>query len=300
MSGMLKDWNNYYTDHFQGYKTKSEVRDGCHPLIFQHGDTRNAIVLVHGLSDSPYFLREIGEYFCSVMGFDVYLPLLRAHGLQQPEDMKDASAACWKEDVLFALRAAQQSGGRVSIGGLSTGGTLSVDMAISQPQMVNGGVFLFSAALGLATLGGNAAEVLLRTPAAVFVDNLMNNNLIDDSSGGNPYRYTYVDVGGAAELSRLIEEVEKLAIDQAVDQPLFAVHSEVDRTAEITDVEKLVARSPQAAMFRIDRQFNVPHASVVLKNPVLSKNNSAVESANPVFDPMLAALHEFAVRNQLL
>jgi hypothetical protein len=65
---MLKDWDDYYIQHFSKYKEKAEIRDGCHPLIFQHGDrTRNAIVLVHGLSDSPYFMRDIGEYFCAEM-----------------------------------------------------------------------------------------------------------------------------------------------------------------------------------------------------------------------------------------
>jgi esterase/lipase len=301
MSGMLKDWDSYYTSHFQGYKTKADVRDGCHPLMFKHGGTRNAIVLVHGLTDSPYFLREIGEYFCSEMGFDVYLPLLRAHGLKEPEDMKDASAARWKEDVAFALGAAQQSGGKISIGGLSTGGTLSVDLAMSQPQIINGGVFLFSAALSLNNIGGlgNLAEILLRSPLAAFFDHLDHTSLANDSPSGNPYRYSKVDVGGAAELSKLMKEVDQLITYHVVAQPLFAAHSEADTTADIADIEKLVARSRQAEMFRIGKRFNVPHASVTLKNPVLSRNHSPLEPANPFFDSMLAALHDFAKNHHL-
>jgi esterase/lipase len=294
MSEMLKDWDSYYTSHFRGYKTKADVRDGCHPLMFKHGGTRNAIVLVHGLTDSPYFLRDIGEYFCSEMGFDVYLPLLRAHGLKQPKDMQDASAAHWKEDVAFALGAAQQSGGKISIGGLSTGGTLSVDMAMSQPQIINGGVFLFSAALGLASNLGDLTEAFLRSPLAAFFDHLDHTSLINNSSSGNPYRYSKMDIGGSAELSKLIGEVEHLMANHVVAQPLFAAHSEADTTADIADVEKLVARSPQAEMFRIGKCFNVPHASMVLKNPVLSRNKSPLESANPFFESMLVAMHEFA------
>jgi esterase/lipase len=302
MSEMLKDWDSYYTNHFQGYKTKVDVRDGCHPLMFRHGGTRNAIVLVHGLTDSPYFLREIGEYFCSEMGFDVYLPLLRAHGLKQPEDMKDASAARWKEDVAFAIGAAQQSGGKISIGGLSTGGTLSVDMAMSQPQIINGGVFLFSAALGLANNIeglGNLTEAFLRTPFATFFDHLDHTNLTNDSPCGNPYRYSKMDIGGATELSKLIEEVEQLMTNQVLIQPLFAAHSEADTTADIAAIEKLITRSPQAEMFRIGKCFNVPHASVVLKNPVLSRNNSPLEPANPFFVSMLIAMREFAKNHHL-
>jgi esterase/lipase len=152
---MLKKWNGYYS-HFN--KLETSVRDGCHPLIFRHGDrARNAIVLVHGLSDSPYFMRDIGEYFCAEMGFDVYVPLLRAHGLKEPQGMKDASAEAWKADVRFAVKEAKKSGGKVSIGGLSTGGTLSVEIALNDENAIDGGIFLFSAALGLATDLGNLA-----------------------------------------------------------------------------------------------------------------------------------------------
>jgi esterase/lipase len=296
---MLKDWNEYYTQHFSDYKTKSDIRDGCHPQIFKHGDTRNAIVLVHGLTDSPYFLREIGEYFCSEMGFDVYLPLLCAHGLKEPEDMKDASAAQWQRDVIFALEAAQNSGGKVSIGGFSTGGTLAVKLAISQPQLINGGVFLFSAALGLAN-AGNLKEILLRTPLAAFFDHLDKTDLANDSPSGNPYRYSKMDIGGAAELSKLIKQTDQLTSDNVVMQPLFAAHSEADTTASIEDVEKLVVLSPRAEMFRIGKYFGVPHASIVLKNPVLSKNQSPLEPANPFFNTMIYGINDFSKRHGLI
>jgi hypothetical protein len=38
---------------------------------------------------------------------------------------------------------------------------------------------------------------------------------------------------------------------------------------------------------------------VVLKNPVLSRNNSPLESANPFFDSMLTAVHEFSKNHHL-
>jgi esterase/lipase len=161
---ILRDWDEYYDKHFNGYKKKDDVRDRCHPQIFKHdddGQPRNAIVLVHGLTDSPYFMKDIGEYFCTKMGFDVYIPLLRTHGLKEPEDMKDASLKEWQKDVRFAVDKAKESDGKVSIGGLSTGGTLSVELALKDEQSIDGGVFLFSAALGLANSAGNLAEILL-------------------------------------------------------------------------------------------------------------------------------------------
>jgi esterase/lipase len=298
MSNFLKDWDDYYKNHFN--KTKDDVRDDCHPQIFQHGGKRNAIVLVHGLTDSPYFLREIGEYFAAKMGFDVYIPLLLAHGLKEPEGMKDASADGWKNNVKFAIEAAQSSGGQISIGGFSTGGTLSVNVAINKPEIINGGVFLFSAALGLAGAGGHLAERLLRNYVLESVlDRLDKIPLVDSSSSGNPYRYSHMDLGGAAELSRLIQELDNLKVDHFVQQPLFAAHSEADTTAMFDEVKKLVDRSPRSNLFKIGQYFNVPHASIVLKEPVFSANESPLESANPFFELMLKKIHEFAVAHTL-
>jgi esterase/lipase len=308
MSNLLQDWDAYYPkvnevpDDGRFNKTKAEVRDGCHPQIFQHGDRdRPAIVLVHGLTDSPYFMRAIGEYFASEMGFDVYIPLLLAHGLKDPEGMKDAAADGWKQNVEFAIRAAKKSGGKISIGGFSTGGTLSVGMAIAYPKVINGGVFLFSAALGLASPVGNLAERLLQTYILQpLLDHLDKVPLVDNSPWGNPYRYSHMDLGGAAELSDLIQELDDLGDKCVVQQSLFAVHSEADTTAALDEVRGLVERSPQSNLFKIGQYFNVPHASVVLDHPVLSSNNSPLESANPFFTAMIKSLYEFTDKHDLI
>jgi esterase/lipase len=298
---MLKDWDDYYIQHFGEYKEKSDMRDGCHPLIFKHGDlTRNAIVLVHGLSDSPYFMRDIGEYFCAEIGFDVYIPLLKAHGLKDPQSMKDASVEAWKADVRFAVKEAKKSGGRVSIGGLSTGGTLSVEMALNDEDAIDGGIFLFSAALGLATDLGNLGEILLRTPLAAFFDHLDQSNLTNDSPSGNPYRYSKVDIGGSIELSRLIREIDDLTKQEFVTQPLFAAHSEADITADIDVIEHLVKKSSKAELFRINKSFAIPHASLVLKSTVFSANSSPLEPCNPFFSEMMKSVQMFAVKYNLI
>lgn len=307
---MLIDWDEYYDLHFKKYIKKDDVRDRCHPQIFKHddGQPRNAIVLVHGLTDSPYFMKDVGEYFCSQMGFDVYIPLLRAHGLKNPQGMKDASLIEWRKDVRFAIEKAKESGGKVSIGGLSTGGTLSVEMALRDEHSIDGGVFLFSAALGLATSAGNLAEIFLRTSLAKILDYLDSyidrSSLINNSASGNPYRYSKMDIGGARELSKLIKELDLLTDRDILKQPLFAAHSEADTTAAIDEIEELVNRSYQrhqkAEMFRIGKNFGVPHASVILKDPVLSLNNSPLEPSNPFFESMMESLRAFADRHSLI
>lgn len=315
-----KIWEEYY-DHFS-YFNQEDVRDECQPLIMDWGEKRdNSIVLVHGLTDSPYFMRAIGRRFHEQMGFNVLIPLLQGHGLKEPNGMPGVSLEEWKRNVKFAIETAKELGERVSIGGLSTGGAMSVYMALENPA-INGAVFLFSASLDLAGIEGNIKEILLRTPIANILDFFEDKDLISKiksffrakkrqerkdtalEKSSNPYRYSKMDLGGAKQLSRLIKEIDKLTggigKKTPLHQPLFVAHSEYDRTANIQGVVELLikANSSKNRFFRIGQHFHVPHASVVLESPVKAKNGSPLEPSNPFFNEMISLAHEF-VREQL-
>lgn len=200
------EWLGYY-DQFNYFSPK-KVRDGCYPRIMEHSDSQEkAIILVHGLTDSPYFMTAIAEYFFNNLGYNVYIPLLHCHGLKEPKGMEGVEVEEWKANVSFAIKTAANTCNYVSIGGLSTGGTLSFYMAANRPE-INGTLYLFSAALDLAggRLGfiGELKERLLRTFLADVLDK--NKALIGD----NPYRYSHIDMDGAQELARLIKETDSL------------------------------------------------------------------------------------------
>jgi hypothetical protein len=103
-----------------------------------------------------------------------------------------------------------------------------------------------------------------------------------------------MNIGGARELSKLIKELDLLTDRDILNQPLFAAHSEADTTAAIDEIEELVdrsyARHQRAEMFRIGKNFAIPHASIGLKNPVVSSNKSPLEPSNPFFDQMMESL----------
>ncbi|MGK7930962.1 MAG: alpha/beta hydrolase [Microcystaceae cyanobacterium] len=287
---MAEIWQGYY-DRFKDI-SPSEVREGCHPLIMDFGGEpqENAIVLIHGLTDSPHYMQAIGEYFHEILKFNVFIPLLQGHGLKNPNGMKGVSLEQWKENVKFAIKIAQQRGKKVSIGGLSTGGALSVYMATEDSQKISGAIFLFSAALDIAGKTGNFVEQLLRTPIANLVD-LWQDKSADSLIGDNPYRYSRMDVGGAQELSELIKDVDeltgRLGKKNPLKQPLFVAHSEADQAADIEGVEELIMKSRQSEFFRMGQDFNISHASVVLKDHVMAENGSPLEAANPFFNEMM-------------
>jgi esterase/lipase len=291
-----REWLDYY-DRFD-YFSVATVRDGCYPRIMEHQQPpKKAIVLVHGLTDSPYFMMAIGEYFFTTLGYNVYLPLLHCHGLKQPNGMEGVSLDEWKANVNFAVAQAAQTATQVSIGGLSTGGNLSLYTAANNPK-VNGTLYLFSAALDLAGgiygIVGELKELLLRT----FMSDILDNDrpLI----GNNPYRYARMDLDGARELSKSIAEIDSLLRKFMLERPfpniVFAAHSESDDTANITGIEDFqqVSIADRFTFFRIPKEIGVSHASLVLKDPVYAidpdETQDPLERANPMFQQMMDAI----------
>lgn len=252
-STQADEWRDYYARF--SYFSPEKIRKGCHPRIKEQPQAaQKAIVLVHGLSDSPYYMTAIGDFFYNHLGYNVYIPLLHCHGLEKPNGMENVELEEWKANVSFAISTAASKSEEISIGGLSTGGTLSLFMAAVNPK-INGSLYLFSAALDLAggPLGliGEIKEKLLQTFLPDLLD--FNKPLIDE----NPYRYSHVDMDGAAELARLIKETDVL-IDGFSDKfpfpkKVFAAHSDCDTTASQEGIHALekVLSEEQFTFFRV-------------------------------------------------
>lgn len=296
------EWMDYYESF--DYFLPEVVRDGCHPRIMEHEkQTKKAIVLVHGLSDSPYFLTEIGKFFHERLGYNVYLPLLYCHGLKDPQGMNDVKLAEWKSNVNFAIDYAAAKADEISVGGLSTGGAISFYMAVNNSK-VNGTIYLFSAALdlygGIGGLVGELKERILRSFVADVLDKMSNDKTL---VGKNPYRYTHIDMSGAQELSLLIKEndaiLNKFSSQNLFSTRVFVAHSESDKSANITGITDLqkICDPDKFSFFRIPESANVSNASLVLKNPVFAldstEKDEALEKANLLFQEMLEAIVAF-------
>ena len=294
-----KEWLAYY-ERFPYFSTDT-VRDGCHPSAFEHeAATGKAIVLCHGLTDSPHFLKSIARHFHTNLGCDVYLPLLHGHGLKDPKGMEGVELEEWKANIGFAVDTASGRAEFVSVGGLSTGGTLSFYTACTNPK-VTGDLYLFSAALDLAGgpmgLIGEMKERILRTFLADLLDS--QKPLI----GRNPYRYARMDMDGARELARLIKETDGLleGFDTKTPFPkrVFAAHSESDKTADIGGIRNLQKKTPpeRFTTYFIPKAEEVSHASLVLEEPIFAidaaEGEKPLEKANPKFADMMAEVTAF-------
>ena len=263
------------------------LKKGNHPRIFYHGKTTaDVIVLTHGLSDSPYYVKAIGERFYQA-GCNVILTLLPGHGLREvggkmeQENLKRK----WKEEIANGIDAARYLGKRISLGGFSTGATLSVYKAIRHPEQIKGGLFLFSAALDLGYIALGSNYFPFAHTIARYTDDKMN------SVGTNPYRYPYLNNAAGIEVVRLIAQVWKLMGDEKIEQPTFIAHSVHDIRVSFAGIHKLMAKHVKKG-FTFLLSENITHSQLVLKKDItldLSKKDGVREipRANPKFDWMM-------------
>lgn len=290
-------WPEYYLE-FPGFSDQV-LRPGCHPRKMLHDSrTGKAIVLVHGLTDSPFYMQAVADYFHKYLGYNVYLPLLQCHGLKDPGGMAGVSLAEWKKNVRFAIRVAAEDADRVSIGGFSTGGSLSLYFGAIEPR-ITGDIYLFSAALGIYGgrfgIFGGILEFLLRLPVVRFLDTMKLR------AGRHPYRYDRVPLRSAAELARLILEIDGLLKlpDALGKKRVFAAWSEYDRVVNIRKIRQLEKAIGENRFFPyiIPRDARIDHARVVLKEPVYAigsqPGESPLEAANTGFMEMMAAVADF-------
>ncbi len=301
------------------------------PLVFDHGEVReHAVVLTHGLSDSPFFLCALALRLYEA-GANVVLPLLTGHGRSAvlPEGNSDDLVLAWQQDALAGLEFAAQRGERVSTGGLSTGGVLAAWLWTERPETVDGGILLFSAAFDFSTrlrlaaaCAGTPAE---RDPGPWWrrwcYDFLADRARSAEASWiwtlVNPYRIAFSEFQ-ALHLGFLRRETVRRLETQPLSAPLFVAHSVADQTAPIAGVDALVAG--HAAPERVVRMTlddtrrancrelmgdcsaaappaaacGIPHSSVVLQSPIRAPGNGAIcEVANPLFDAMAEAAVAF-------
>lgn len=280
----------------------SRLRRHCHPRQLLHSPrSERALVLVHGLSDSPAMLSALADHFHHRLGYDVYLPLLQGHGLLAPQGMRQVTLEGWLKNLDFAVASATVGGAALALGGLSTGGALSLYLAASGKRP-DADLYLFSPALGLAPgpggMPGGWAEWLLECSWIPAIDLLLG--WLRPLVCRHPYRYDWVPLVSAAQLVRLMRRLEPLlpSLPRTFVGRIFVAWSESDQVVSASKIAALVGLfgAERLSSFILPVGEKVAHASVVLGEAILSCDGEgqALEAANPAFTEMLAAIDAFS------
>ena len=205
-------------------------------------EVRGAVLLVHGLTDSPYSQRALAEVF-HARGFYVLVLRLPGHGTV-PAGLLDTEWTDWYAVVELAARhAAQRAAGKpFYAGGYSTGAPLVAllavrgleDTTLPRPQRL----FLVSAAIGVSKFAAlaNVAATLS------FLPYFEKAKWLDVLPEYDPYKYNSFTVNAGNQVFQLTRalnrELAAAAGKGLLDRmpPVTAFQSVVDSTVNAAEV----------------------------------------------------------------
>ncbi|MBU2979429.1 lysophospholipase [Alteromonas sp. C1M14] len=275
--------------------------DGNAPYILHHAKpTEKVVVLLHGLSDSPFYMRGIAQALFDE-GMNVIVPLNVGHGqLDADDEMSDSElAARWSAHLSDVVKIAPSLGDKIYLGGFSTGGALAVKQYLHHPEGIEG-ILLFSGALAL----DSGVEKLSRIWGIQWVARLLDGDYI--TQGPNPYKYPTIASFAGLELMEIINDIrEQFEQGKTIDVPVFAAHSQADATTPISGVEDLLAHTTATnTLFVIDESYKLCHANLVINQSMVNdmhfnkqnidlRDPCAVPSKNPLFSQMIMMMDSF-------
>ncbi len=196
---------------------------------------RRGILLTHGLTDSPYFMRHLGAFFQQNC-FRVMAILLPGHGTR-PGDLLDISWQEWAKAEAYGTDKLAAEVDEVYLAGFSTGGVLSVYQ--SQADKRVRGLFLFSPAIKVTSMAAFANVHKIYSWA--FPSGKWLNILPDKDY----YKYESFPANAAAQIYALTKAVESRS--QAVTIPVFAAASMDDTTVETPATIEFMGRTQNSS-----------------------------------------------------
>lgn len=180
---------------------------------------RRGVLLTHGLTDSPYFMRPLGRIFQDQC-FLVMAILLPGHGTR-PGDLLEVTWQEWAKAVGFGVDALVREVDSVYLGGFSTGGALSIQRSVHDPRIR--GVFLFAPAVKISPLG------IMANWHEAYSWLSPKSKWLDIASDSDPYKYESFPANAADQIHLLtVQLAADLNRQKRFMPPVFAAVSEDD------------------------------------------------------------------------
>lgn len=196
------------------------------------GKWQRGIVLTHGLIDSAYSMRDVGEFFRDECFLSVGL-LLPDHGTR-PGDLLDSPWEKWAQLVHFATERVAEQSAQVILGGHSAGGTLAVYEAVQNDKVA--GLILFAPAIGIEEAAKYAGLVSLLgsiVPGAAWLDVAPDRAL---------YRYESFAFRAVWETWLLTQAVQEELKGSPLETPVLTVMSAEDTTVSTDAILDFMGR----------------------------------------------------------
>jgi len=207
-----------------------ELRPALNCPSGQRRPYRRGVLLTHGLTDSPYFMRSLAIFFQENC-FRVMAVLLPGHGTQ-PGDLLDVSWQEWAKAEAFGSDKLAAEADEVYLAGFSTGGALSVYQSQSDKRVR--GLFLFSPALKVDTLAALANVHKYRVLGFPWLDVMPDKDI---------YKYESFPKNAAAQIYGLTQAVNMRLQEHPVSIPVFAAASQDDTTVHTSATVEFMAHA---------------------------------------------------------
>jgi alpha-beta hydrolase superfamily lysophospholipase len=226
--------------------------DWSRTQVMPVANPRGGVLLVHGLSDSPYLMRGLAEYL-HAQGWYVVALRLPGHGTA-PSGLLQVKWQDWAAAVRLAAKDIVATVGAdkpLVLGGFSTGGALVMEYALAQRQgealPKPSSLLLFSPAIGVSSLARWASTVnaISGIPG---LNKLAWEDLLPEY---DPYKYNSFPVNAGAQIWKVTRRIDKQLSDLekhggATGLPrILAFQTATDATVSTLAVVKaLYARLP--------------------------------------------------------
>lgn len=233
---------------------------------------RRGILLVHGLTDSPYFMRPLAEFFCK-QGFRVMSVLLPGHGTQ-PGDLLDIHWQEWARAVSYGAERLAEEADEIYLGGYSAGATLALRHSRLDERIR--GVFLFSPALKVtwrAALANLHRLYSWLKPSAQWVHILPDADL---------YKYESFPNNAAYQMHALIADLRATMQGRGLNIPVFAAASADDATVDTSATVEFMARAHHPCSKLVYYTTNTTQPLSAIAAERVEQVNSAVPEQNIV------------------
>jgi esterase/lipase len=214
-------------DSMRAVEAPLVAADGA-SLVYLHGHrTPRALVLVHGITNSPRQFRELAEQF-HARGYNVIVPRLPLHGLRggDVDALRALTADKLRDYGDAAANVADGLGDTVLVMGLSTGGLVASWMAHHRPDVAR--IVVIAPAIKLARL-----PAMLATPAMNLADRIPNVTIRQRPDTARPHAYFGVSTRALAETFRFAATIVREAEEgRPVVHDLTLVTNGNDRTVD--------------------------------------------------------------------
>jgi esterase/lipase len=192
------------------------------------GKIRGAVLLVHGLGDSPWTFKDIAKRLAAE-GYLVRTVILPGHGTK-PADMIGVSDASWQRAVDEQMALLKKESANVWIGGFSTGGNLAVKYALTHPEV--SGMILYSPALAL-----KFGLIKLAPVVDLFITWLRSPD--EKTLGVEPFKYKTTPMDAIVSFKHTMDDSYEMLSKAKYDKPVIAMMSEHDSILDTPELLRL-------------------------------------------------------------